>query len=194
MGFAWSSVCQSPGMAGPHMKCCLYLQCQDLFQYYLSAAHHLLWFIKGVIKGCWCQGPGQYQCWTVCWGSVIMPACCSHASHKQQGAVTGDDDGMPRCRGWAAALQALLPSDRSFPSRGTPAAAGTLQLIPVPARSHALSVSQVLQLLLGRKVLLLLLGPYLELFWCFISTRCLSPRCLSQRQTNNSPLGAFSVT
>lgn len=205
MGFAWKSVYQSPGVAGPHMKCCLYLKCQDLFQYYLSAAHHLLWFVKGAIKGCWCQGPDQSQCWTVCWGSVIMPACCSHASHKQQGAVTGGmmgptDDGMPESRGWAAALQgrckggALLPSDRSFPSRGTSAAAGTLQLIPVPARSHTLSVSQVLQLLQGRKVLLLVLGPYLELFWCFISTRCLSPRCLSQRQTNNSPPGAFSVT
>lgn len=41
----------------PHMKCCLCLQCQDLFQCYISAAHHDLWFIKGVIKGCQCQGP-----------------------------------------------------------------------------------------------------------------------------------------
>lgn len=88
----------------------------------------------------------------------------------------------------------LLPSDRGYPSRGTSAAAGALQLVPAPACSSTGSVSQVLQLLRGRKVLLLLPEPYLELFWCFISTRCLSLRCLSQRETNISPLGAFPVT
>lgn len=112
----------------------------------------------------------------------------------------GDGDGMPKSQGWADALQGqckggtLLPSERSLPSRGTPAAVGALQLIPVPVHSHAASVSQVLLQLWGRKVLVLPFGLYLELFWCFITTRYLSPRCLSQRQTNNSPLGAFPVT
>lgn len=55
--FAWDCVCHSHSMAGPHTKCCLCLQCQDLFQCYTFAAHHHLWFIKGVIKGCCCQGP-----------------------------------------------------------------------------------------------------------------------------------------
>lgn len=53
VGFPWDCVCQSHSMAGPHMKCCLCMQCQDLFQCYISAAHHHLCFIKG----CWHQGP-----------------------------------------------------------------------------------------------------------------------------------------
>lgn len=182
------------------MKCCLYLQCQDLFQYYLFAAHHLGWFIKGVIKGCWCQGPDGLSVLDCVLGlcyraSVLQPREPQTARCSHWGMVMG----CLNPGAGAAALQgqceggALLPSDRSFPSRGTSAAAGALQLIPVPACSHAVSVSQVLQLLRGRKVLLLL-GPYLELFWCFISMRCLSLRCLSQRQTNNSSLGAFPVT
>lgn len=57
----------------------------------------------------------------------------------------------------------LLPSDRSFPSRGTSAAVGALQLIPVPACSCALSVCQVLQLLWGRKFFCYHLG----LTWSF---------------------------
>lgn len=70
---------------------------------------------------------------------------------------------------------------------------GALQLIPVPARFLLVSVSQVPQLLQGRKVLLLSLGPYLDLFWCFISKGCLvlSLTRLSQRQTNNSPQELF---
>lgn len=59
VGFERDCVCQSHSMSGPHMKRCLCLQCQDLFQCYVSAAHHHLWFIKGAIKGCWCQGPDR---------------------------------------------------------------------------------------------------------------------------------------
>lgn len=201
VGFAWDSACQRPSLAEPHMKCHLCLQCQDLFQYYISAAYHLLWFIKGMIKGHWCQGPDGLSVLDCVLGlyyhtSMLQPCEPQTARCSRWGMVVG----CPNPRAGAAALQgqckggALLPSDRSFPSRGTSAAAGALQLIPVPACSHAVSVSQVLQLLRGRKVLLLPLGPYLELFWCFISTRCLSPRCLSQRQTNSSPPGALPVT
>lgn len=89
MGFVRDSVCQSPSMARPHMKCHLYLQCQDLFQYYLSAAHHILWCIGGVIRGCWCQGPDRFSvlgCMLrLCYHtSVLQPS-----SHKHPGAVTG---------------------------------------------------------------------------------------------------------
>lgn len=85
-----------------------------------------------------------------------------------------------------------MPSHRSSQAEA-PLLPGALQVIPVPACSHAVSVSQVLQLLQCRKVLLLSLGPYLEHFWCFISTRCLVllPRCVSQKQTNSSPQELF---
>lgn len=80
--------------------------------------------------------------------------------------------------GLGCSLQKLCERGALCPPTGVsqaeaPLLPGALQLIPVPACSHAVSVCQVLQLLQGRKVLLLSFGPFLELFWCFISTRCL---------------------
>lgn len=198
MGSAWDSVCQCPSMAGPHMKCRLHLQCQDLFQYYLSAAQHLRWFIKGVIKGCWCQGPDGLSALDCVSGlsyhaSVLQPYEPQSARCSRWGMVMrcpNPGAGLLPCKGGAS-------GERCCPPAGASQAEAPLlpqELIPVPACSRAVSVSQVLQLLWGRKVLLLLLGPYLELVWCFISSRCLSPRCLSQTQTNSSPRGAFPVT
>lgn len=87
----------------------------------------------------------------------------------------GMEMGCPNPGAGAAALQGpcelgvLLPPGRSFPSRGTSAAAGALQR--VPASSLADSVSQVLQLLWGRKVSLPLgPGAFFELYLYKTST------------------------
>ena len=178
---------QSPGTAGPHVKCRLYLQCQDLFQHQRPAAHRLLWCITGAIKGWWCQGPDGFSV-LGCQGSVTTPACSSCASHTQQGAVAGGGDGTPGSRGRvcsparaargvsAVALRAetpLLPWDRC-------------SLLPrcfcLPGAAAGQKSSATAWALPGAFLV------------CFISTRCLSSRCLSQRQTNSSPWGAFPVT
>lgn len=112
----------------------------------------------------------------------------------------GNGHGMPESRGWgrcsaravrggsAVALRQEFPEQRHLCCRGSAAAhpSPCVFLCSLCLSSAAAAV--------GQKVLLLPLGPYLELFWCFISTRCLSPRCLSQRHANNSPPGAFPVT
>lgn len=123
------------------MKCLSCFQCQDLLQYYLSAAHYLLWFIKRVTTGCWCRAPDGLSvpdCVSVlCYCTSMLQTWPQTARCSRWGMVTG----CPNPRAGAAALQgwceegALLPSDRSFPNGGTSAATGALQLIPVPAGS-----------------------------------------------------------